>query len=111
MATTLVVLENGRSVHPTIRVIRSGRVSTIFLDIIVSADRSIWYWKDEEEVREALARGIFTAEHVDNLYQQGQHALLALLKNEPPFDANWENWKPSPAIYEPFDLPTGWEDV
>ena len=81
------------------------------LDIIVSADRSSWYWKDEDEVGEAQARGIFTAEHVRNLYQRGERAVQAILENEPPFDANWEIWRPNSALRVPFDLPKGWEQV
>ena len=81
------------------------------LDIIVSADRSTWYWKDEDEVREAQARGIFTAEQVSDLYQRGERALRALRENEPPFDRGWEHWKPDPALREQIDLPQGWEQV
>ena len=81
------------------------------LDIIVSADRSAWRWKDEAELRQAQALGIFTTEQVNELYQRGQRALRSLLANEPPFDGNWENWKPSPALCEPFDLPKGWDRV
>ena len=39
------------------------------LDIIVSADRLTWRWKDEEEVRGAQTSGIFTEEQVRELYQ------------------------------------------
>jgi len=81
------------------------------LDIIVSADRSTWRWKDEDEVREAQARGIFTTEQVSDLYQRGERALEAILANEPPFDGGWENWKPDPDWRVPFDLPKGWEHV
>jgi hypothetical protein len=81
------------------------------LDIIISADRSIWRWKDDDEVREAQARGIFTADQVSDLYQRGERALQALLANEPPFDGDWENWRPNPAWRVPFDLPQGWEQV
>lgn len=81
------------------------------LDIIVSADRSSWYWKDEDEVQEAQARGIFTAEQVSDLYQRGEHALQLILKNEPPFDNGWETWSPDPAWLVTFDLPQGWEQV
>jgi len=79
------------------------------LDVIVDADRSSWYWKDEDEVREAQARGILTAEQVRDLYLRGERAVLAIQKNEPPFDGNWENWNPTPALCEPFDYPKGWE--
>ena len=81
------------------------------LDIIVSADRSTWYRKDEDEVAEAQARGLFTAEQVSDLYQRGERALQMILKNEPPFDFDWEEWSPDPAWREPVDLPQGWEQV
>ena len=81
------------------------------LDIIVSADRSAWRWKDEEEVLEAQTRGIFTEEQVRDLYQRGEHAIQTLLENQPPFDRGWESWKPNPAWRTPFDLPQGWEKI
>jgi hypothetical protein len=81
------------------------------LDIIVSADRSTWYRKDEDEVQEAQARGLFTSEQVRDLYQRGDRALEILLKNEPPFDREWETWNPDPAWLVTFDLPQGWERV
>ena len=81
------------------------------LDIIVSADRATWYQKDEDEVQEAQARGLFTSEQVRDLYKRGDRALEMLLRNEPPFDREWENWRPDPAWLVTFDLPQGWERV
>jgi len=81
------------------------------LDILVSADRSTWRWKDEDEVRQAQARGIFTAEQVSELYQRGEHAVQSILGNEPPFNEDWENWMPDQAWRIPTDLPQGWERV
>lgn len=79
------------------------------LDIIVSPDRSTWHWKDEDELSEAQARGMFTSEQVSDLYQRGEKALHALQSNEAPFDNGWENWIPDPAWKIPFTLPEGWE--
>jgi hypothetical protein len=81
------------------------------LDIMVSADRSTWRWKDEDEVEEAQARGIFTADQVSALYRRGEQALRIIQMNEPPFDSDWENWSPSPAWRVSFDLPQGWERI
>jgi len=81
------------------------------LDIIVNADRSSWRWKDEDEVREAQARGIFTAKQVRELYQRGERIIQSMLNNEAPFDNNWENWKPDPTWRKPLGLPLGWEQV
>ena len=81
------------------------------LDIIVSADRSTWYRKDEDEVQEAQARGLFTSAQVRDLYQRGDRAVQMLLNNDSPFDQDWESWRPDPAWLETFDLPQGWERV
>lgn len=81
------------------------------LDIMVSADRSTWQWKDEEEVRQAQRQGLFTAEQVSELYARGERAVQSLLTYAPPFDRDWEHWVPSPAWRVPFDLPQGWEQV
>jgi hypothetical protein len=78
------------------------------LDILVSADRSTWRWKDDDEVVEAQARGIFGAEQAHELYRRGEEALKALLTNAPPFDSDWQSWKPEPALQIPFDLPADW---
>lgn len=81
------------------------------LDIVVSTDRSTWRWKDEDEVRQAQALGIFRAEQVNELYQIGERAIQSILANEPPFDGNWEDWQPDPAWRTPLDLPEGWEQI
>ena len=81
------------------------------LDIIISANRLTWRWKDEDEVRQAQACGIFTTEQVSGLYQRGERVLHSIMANEPPFDGGWENWKPDPAWRVPLDLPKGWERV
>jgi hypothetical protein len=81
------------------------------LDIVVSAGRSTWHWKDEDEVRLAQEQGIITAERVSELYQLGEHAVESLLANKPPFDGDWENWSPNPIWRQLLKLPQGWERV
>lgn len=81
------------------------------LDIIVSADRSTWHWKDKDEVQEAQARGIFTAEQVSDLYRRGERAIRSIQAQEPPFDRDWEHWRSNPACQALLDLPPGWEQV
>ena len=81
------------------------------LDIIVSADHSTWYRKDDDEVQEAQSRGLFTAEQVRELYQRGERALHMILNNESPFDRRWESWRPDPAWLVTFDLPQGWDRI
>jgi hypothetical protein len=81
------------------------------LDIIVDPDRSTWKWKDEDEIQEAQARGMFTAEQVRDLYQRGEYAVQLLQSRTPPFDREWENWKPELSWRAPLHLPEGWERV
>jgi hypothetical protein len=81
------------------------------LDIMVSADRSTWCWKDEDEVKEAQERGIFTADQVSDLYRRGERALRIIQMKEPPFDRDWESWSPDPVWRVTFDLPQGWERI
>jgi hypothetical protein len=81
------------------------------LDIIISADRSTWRWKDEDELEETQAREIFTAQQASEIRARGERALQTILANEPPFDGGWENWKPKPAWRTPLALPQGWNIV
>ena len=81
------------------------------LDIVVSADHSTWHWKDEDEVRHAQELGIFSAERESELYQLGERAIQSIQANDPPFDGDWEHWKPDPTWRVPLELPQGWEKV
>ncbi|MFN8400342.1 MAG: DUF402 domain-containing protein [Anaerolineales bacterium] len=81
------------------------------LDIIVSADRRTWRWKDEDEVIEAQALGVLTAKQAKDLYKLGEQALQTLLSNKAPFNKNWENWKPDPEWRTPLELPSDWDQL
>jgi predicted RNA-binding protein associated with RNAse of E/G family len=77
-----------------------GRTATGFdyldqvLDIVVSSDRLKWYWKDEEELLEAQARGLLSEQKADLLRREGHRAIELLCSCQPPFDRNWESWRP-----------------
>jgi hypothetical protein len=81
------------------------------LDVIVSADRADWRWKDRDEVQEAEEQGLFTTEQVNDLYERGKRALRAFRSYESPFDESWQHWGPDSDWQTPFDLPEGWERV
>ena len=66
------------------------------LDVVVSADRTSWRWKDEDELEEAVARGIFTSGEARAFREEGRRALRRLLDREPPFDRDWDAWRPDP---------------
>ena len=67
------------------------------LDVLIPADRSTWSWKDEDELASAVADGLFTAEEADRFRAAGERAVEQILLREPPFDEDWEGWRPDPA--------------
>jgi hypothetical protein len=68
------------------------------LDVVVAPDLSTWRWKDEDELEEALARGLFTSEQAAEFRAEGQRAIEWLQARRPPLDRDWASWRP----------PTGW---
>jgi predicted RNA-binding protein associated with RNAse of E/G family len=78
------------------------------LDLVVSADRSSWRWKDEDELDEAIERGIFSPRDAKEFRAEGERVLRQLMDGEPPFDRDWAEWRPDPSWGIP-GLPDGWE--
>jgi hypothetical protein len=77
------------------------------LDAIVAFGGS-WGWKDEDELAEAVADGLFTPEDARRFRADGEHAVERILRGEPPFDRDWTTWGPEPAWRAPA-LPEGWD--
>ncbi|MEO8477941.1 MAG: DUF402 domain-containing protein [Actinomycetota bacterium] len=67
------------------------------LDVVIPPDRSSWSWKDEDELAEAVDRGLFTLEEAEGFRAAGERAVEHILLREPPFDEDWEHWRPDPA--------------
>jgi predicted RNA-binding protein associated with RNAse of E/G family len=80
------------------------------LDALIAPDRSSWSWKDEDELEEAVARGIFTTEEASAFREEGERAVRRVLDREPPFDEPWEEWRPDPAWRVP-TFPIGWDEL
>jgi Protein of unknown function (DUF402) len=80
------------------------------LDIVVEPDMSAWRWKDEEELEEAIAKGIYSREQARAIRAEGERALERLLAREPPFDERWEGWRPEPTWSRP-QITRGWESA
>ena len=59
------------------------------LDIVVSPDRSEWQWKDEDEFREAVAIGVFSAEEAHAIRGEGERVLGLLQAGESPYGDSW----------------------
>ena len=78
------------------------------LDVLIALDRSGWSWKDEDELEQAIAHGLFTEDDVMWFRHWGERAVERVILREPPFDRDWEAWEPDPAWREP-ELPMGWD--
>jgi hypothetical protein len=78
------------------------------LDVTIAPDRSRWTWKDEDELREAVARGIFSEEDAEWFRFWGERGVEHVLLREPPFDEDWSRWRPDPS-WPSAALPSGWE--
>jgi hypothetical protein len=78
------------------------------LDVTIAPDRSTWSWKDEDELREAVDRGIFSEEDAEWFRFWGERGVEHVLLREPPFDRDWSDWRPEPA-WENVVLPSDWD--
>lgn len=80
------------------------------LDIVISADKSTWHWKDEDEFDEAVAAGVFSLEEARAIREEGEHVVELLLTRQSPFYDGWENWRP-PLNWSIPSLPEGWDEL
>ena len=56
------------------------------LDALVEPDRSAWRWKDEDELAEAVERGLFSLAQAEGFRAEGERAVRRIVDGEPPFD-------------------------
>jgi hypothetical protein len=80
------------------------------LDVLVDAEGSGWRFKDEDELEEAVARGLFSRDEAAAFRATGVEAARRIVEREPPFDRDWSAWRPDPAWPLPA-LPAGWDAV
>lgn len=78
------------------------------LDVFISRDRRFHTWKDEEELEEAVQRGVYSPELAAHIREVGERGLARFLKREVPFDDSWQHWRPDPA-WPIATLPERWE--
>jgi Protein of unknown function (DUF402) len=79
------------------------------LDIEVAPDRT-WSWKDEDELRGSVDRGLFTPRQAAEIRAEGKRAIRRLDARLEPFDDAWIGWRPDPRWRMP-ELPAGWSDL
>jgi hypothetical protein len=77
------------------------------LDIVVSPDGS-WKWKDEDDYKAGIAKGILKPEWVQGIEDDKKDVFARIEKRLPPLDGSWLDWKPDPAWTAP-RLPEGWD--
>jgi hypothetical protein len=63
------------------------------LDVVVSPDGA-WRWKDEDELDEAVAVGLFTAHEATGIRAEGERVIGRLSELLP---TGWEDWVPDAA--------------
>jgi hypothetical protein len=78
------------------------------LDATVWSDG--WRWKDEDELAEAIDRGVIDPDDEPRLRAEAERAVRRILEREPPFDREWGSWRPDPSWPVP-ELPEGWDRV
>jgi hypothetical protein len=74
------------------------------LDVWVEPGGS-WQWKDEDELEQAIALGVFDDDGAAHVRRVGEAAIAAH-----PWPTGWEDWRPDPAWPVP-QLPEGWDVV
>jgi hypothetical protein len=74
------------------------------LDVLVEPDGT-WSWKDEDDLAEAQALGVFSGEEVAAIRAEGERVLSA-----PPWPTGWEDWRPDPSWPGP-ELRQDWDVV
>jgi Protein of unknown function (DUF402) len=79
------------------------------LDIVISADKSTWHWKDEDEFNEAVSVGVFSSEEARKIREEGEHVIDLLTTRQTPFYDDWENWRP-PMNWAIPPLLEGWDE-
>jgi Protein of unknown function (DUF402) len=77
------------------------------LDIVVRPDRT-WYWKDEDELALAVAKGACSGDYAATLRRAGEEAIKLVEERRSPFDDERTNWRP-PSDWEILQIPDGWQ--
>jgi len=79
------------------------------LDVVVAPDLS-WVWKDDDQLTERAAHGVYVPAFAEHLRERARLALKRLDARENPFDGAWLEWQPDGGWSIP-RLPEGWDDL
>ncbi|SDT77688.1 DUF402 domain-containing protein [Actinoplanes derwentensis] len=79
------------------------------LDIVARADGT-WFWKDEDEFAERLARpDLYWVPDEAAVWAEGRRVIKKIEAGEFPFDGTWVDFRPDPSWTAPTELPQGWD--
>lgn len=80
------------------------------LDIVIRPDWSEWWWKDEDELEDAVAVGLYSPVEARAIRTEGEQVIQMMEANQSPFCDGWENWSPLEEWKVP-EFPIGWDDL
>lgn len=78
------------------------------LDVVVQPDLS-WVWKDEDQLAERAASGVYVPDFALRVRASAERALTVLERREVPFDGSLVDWLPDP-VWEVPRLAEGWDE-
>lgn len=79
----------------------------LWLDLWREPHGTEWHWKDEDELAWAVEEGRCTPERAGAIRREGERALAAIRRGDPPFHEDWEHWRPDPD-WRTAEMPPGW---
>ncbi len=79
------------------------------LDVVVLPDLT-WVWKDEDQLAERAANGVYVPDFALRVRATAERALELLERREAPFDGTWTEWEPDPSWGIP-ELIEGWNEL
>jgi hypothetical protein len=80
------------------------------LDIVIQPDCRAWHWKDEDEFKEAISIGVYSAEQAQAIRAEGEAVIRQMQAGSPPFFKDWEHWLP-PGDWSLPNFSPGWDRI
>ena len=79
------------------------------LDVVVQPDLS-WVWKDEDQLAERAANGVYVPDFAKRVRATAERALEILERRDHPFDGSLAEWMPDAGWAIP-RLIEGWNEL